>query len=153
MGTNSSMKITFYGHFGTLNTGNESTLLAIVSRLRAHSPDCEIACVCSNPESLTAAQGLDAIKIGGQISQNLEPRRCARRAAQTAIGGARQEFGQYVRAVRALRGTDALIIPGTGLLTDAYGMVPWGPYNTFKWTLAARLRGCKVLVVRSVRGP
>ena len=147
------MKITFYGHFGTLNTGNESTLLAIVSRLRAHSPDCEIACVCSNPESLTAAQGLDAIAISTRSARIWNRDAALGERLRTAIGGARQEFGQYVRAVRALRGTDALIIPGTGLLTDAYGMVPWGPYNTFKWTLAARLRGCKVLVVSVGAGP
>ena len=131
------MKITFYGHFGTLNTGNESTLLAIVSRLRAHSPDCEIACVCSNPESLTAAQGLDAIAISTRSARIWNRDAALGERLRTAIGGARQEFGQYVRAVRALRGTDALIIPGTGLLTDAYGMVPRFPYNTFKRTLAA----------------
>ena len=33
------MKISFFGHFGTLNTGNESTLIAILTRLRAIFPD------------------------------------------------------------------------------------------------------------------
>ena len=40
-----------------------------------------------------------------------------------------------------------LIVPGTGLLTDAYGLGGWGPYSLFKWSLAAKLRGCRVLFV------
>ena len=46
-----------------------------------------------------------------------------------------------------------LIVPGTGLLTDAYGLLGWGPYNLMKWTLAARLRGCRVLFVSVGAGP
>ena len=32
------LKIGLFGHFGTVNTGNESTLLAILSHLRARPP-------------------------------------------------------------------------------------------------------------------
>ena len=46
-----------------------------------------------------------------------------------------------------------LIIPGTGLLTDAYGLSGWGPYNLFKWSLIAKLRGCEVLFVSVGAGP
>ena len=46
-----------------------------------------------------------------------------------------------------------LIIPGTGLLTDAYGLTGWGPYNLFKWSLIAKLRGCEVLFVSVGAGP
>jgi polysaccharide pyruvyl transferase WcaK-like protein len=47
-----------------------------------------------------------------------------------------------------------LIIPGTGFLTDGYGLFPaWGPYYLFKWILMARLCGCKVLFVSVGAGP
>jgi polysaccharide pyruvyl transferase WcaK-like protein len=46
-----------------------------------------------------------------------------------------------------------LIIPGTGLLTDAYGLSAEGPYNLFKWSLLAKLRGCKLLFVSVGAGP
>ena len=46
-----------------------------------------------------------------------------------------------------------LIIPGTGLLTDAYGLVSWGPYNMFKWSLVAKACHCKVLFVSVGAGP
>lgn len=60
---------------------------------------------------------------------------------------------QYVRAFRKLKGTDILIVPGTGLVTDAFGLGSWGPYNQFKWTLMAKLRRSRVLFVSVGAGP
>jgi polysaccharide pyruvyl transferase WcaK-like protein len=60
---------------------------------------------------------------------------------------------QYVRAFRKLKGTDMLIVPGTGLVTDAFGLGSWGPYNQFKWTLMAKLRRSRVLFVSVGAGP
>jgi polysaccharide pyruvyl transferase WcaK-like protein len=53
----------------------------------------------------------------------------------------------------ALKGTDVFIVPGTGLLTDAYGLTNWGPYSTFKWSLIAKMRGCRLLFVSVGAGP
>ena len=64
-----------------------------------------------------------------------------------------EELKQYGRAFKELKGADMLIVPGTGLLTDAYGFSSWGPYNLFKWSLMARLRGCRVLHVSVGAGP
>ena len=52
-----------------------------------------------------------------------------------------------------LRRTDMLIIPGTGLLTDAYGLLGWGPYNLLKWSLIAKVCRCKLLFVSIGAGP
>ena len=46
-----------------------------------------------------------------------------------------------------------LIVPGTGLLTDAYGLLQWGPYNLFRWSSIAKLCGCKLLFVSVGAGP
>jgi polysaccharide pyruvyl transferase WcaK-like protein len=46
-----------------------------------------------------------------------------------------------------------LIVPGTGLLTDAYGLLNWGPYNLFKWSLMARVCRCKLRFVSIGAGP
>ena len=46
-----------------------------------------------------------------------------------------------------------LIVPGTGLLTDAYGLLNWGPYNLLKWSLIAKLCRCKLLFVSIGAGP
>ena len=74
------------------------------------------------------------------------------RLAMAPVGIA-AEFGQWIRAFRMLKGSTMLIVPGTGLLTDAYGLLGWGPYNIMKWSVAARLRGCKVLFVSVGAGP
>ena len=67
--------------------------------------------------------------------------------------GVAAELRQYVRAFRKLKGTDMLIVPGTGLLTDAYGLSNWGPYSMFKWILMAKLRRSRVLFVSVGAGP
>jgi len=53
----------------------------------------------------------------------------------------------------ALKGADTLIVPGTGLLSDAFGLFRWGPYNVLKWSLAAKVRRCKLLFVSVGAGP
>jgi polysaccharide pyruvyl transferase WcaK-like protein len=46
-----------------------------------------------------------------------------------------------------------LIVPGTGLLTDADGLFNWGPYGLFKWSLIAKVCRCKLLLVSVGAGP
>jgi polysaccharide pyruvyl transferase WcaK-like protein len=70
-----------------------------------------------------------------------------------AVLGLAEEVRECIRAWRVLEGTDVFVIPGTGLLTDAFGLSGMGPYGLFKWSLTARLRGCKVLFVSVGAGP
>src|SRR5262249_33992535 len=60
---------------------------------------------------------------------------------------------RWAKGLMKLRTTDALIIPGTGLLTDAYGLTGWGPYNLFKWSLIAKICRCKLFFVSIGAGP
>ena len=149
------MKITFYGHFGSLNTGNESTLRAIHSCLLALAPDSEFSCVCSYPEMVSAREGIEALPINARVVKLWNHDEGVRwdRRLTGAFVGLKEELREYVRAFRSLDGTDVLIVPGTGLLTDAYGIAGWGPYNQFKWALMAKLRGCKVVFLSVGVGP
>ena len=146
-------KICFFGHFGTLNTGNESTLVAILSRLRALYPDREFCCICSNPEAVVARYGIEAIPISSRSVRIWDRRARLRTRLRMAFSGLSGEVRQYVRAFRTLEEADMLIVPGTGLLNDAYGLSGWGPYGLFKWSLMAKLRGCRVLFVSVGAGP
>jgi polysaccharide pyruvyl transferase WcaK-like protein len=38
-------------------------------------------------------------------------------------------------------------------VTDAFGLSGWGPYGLLKWSLVARLRGCKIVVLSVGAGP
>ena len=147
------MKVSFFGNFGSLNTGNESTLLAVLSRIRSSFPESELCCICPHPESVEARDGIDAVPITSRAVRIWDRDLPLGRRFVGAIAGARGEFGQYARAFQTLKGTDMLIVPGTGLLTDAWGLSSWGPYSLFKWSMMAKLRGCRIVFVSVGAGP
>jgi len=147
------LKVSLFGHFGSENSGNESTLLAILARLRSVSPESEFCCICTNPGVVTARDGIEAAPITTRAARIWNRDLPLAIRVPMAFVGVGAELRQYVRAFRTLEGTDILIVPGTGLMTDAYGLAAWGPYNSFKWSLMAKLRGCKVLFVSIGAGP
>jgi polysaccharide pyruvyl transferase WcaK-like protein/SAM-dependent methyltransferase len=151
--TERPLKISLFGHFGSPNVGNESTLLATLARLRARFPDSEIRCICTIPETVIARDGIDAIPISTRTLKIWDRALPIGRRVPMAFAGLGAEAQQYLRAFAQLDGTDMLIVPGTGVLTDAYGLSYWGPYSLFKWVLAAKLRRVKVLLVSVGAGP
>ena len=54
--------------------------------------------------------------------------------------------------VRTLRQTDALIVPGTGLLNDAYTSIIGARKDMFRWA-ARETCGCKLLFLSVGAGP
>jgi polysaccharide pyruvyl transferase WcaK-like protein len=146
-------KISFFGHFGTGNSGNEATLLAIVSRFRLRFPTCEFCCICSYPENVAATLGIQAVPHTVRSVRIWDRQVPLGRRLRMAFRGLSEEPREYIRAWRTLKGTDVFIIPGTGLLTDAFALAGWGPYGLFKWSVMARLRGCRVMFVSVGAGP
>jgi polysaccharide pyruvyl transferase WcaK-like protein len=151
--THRSPRISFFGHFGSSNSGNESTLLAILSRLRSLSPESEFLCICSNPEVVAARDGIEAIPITTRLDRIWDRDIPLVKRVPMAFVRVGAELRQYRSAFRKLRGTDMLIVPGTGLLTDAFGIAKWGPQNMFKWVLMAKLRRSRVFFVSVGAGP
>lgn len=147
------MNISFYGGFGLGNFGNEATLQAALDSFHRLVPDAEVNCICSNPEIAAAIHKiattpmLDAV-ITGWRSKN----RILTVLRALAIG-VPSELYRWIEAFRTLRGTDLFIVPGTGLLTDAFGVQGWGPYSLFKWSAVAKLRGCKIAFISVGAGP
>ena len=146
-------KISFFGNFGTTNSGNEGTLLAIVSRLRLLFPTCELCCICSYPENVAATLGIEAVPHTVRSVRIWDRQVPLGRRLRMAFRGLSEEPREYIRAWRTLKGTDMLIVPGTGLITDALDLAGWGPYGVFKWSVMARLRGCRVMFVSVGAGP
>ena len=147
------MKIAFFGHFGMGNFGNESTLHATLYHLRLFFPHAEVNCITTGPDGTTAIHGIEAIPISGTVERRWRIRNPVVKLLRKAFIGIPTELYQWLDALRTLRGTDMLIIPGTGLLTDAYGLLNWGPYNLFKWSLAAKICRCKLLFLSVGAGP
>ena len=146
-------KVHFYGHFGSRNFGNEITLQTILFHQRRLLPDSEPVCICSYPDALAASEGIATIAIDRAIVREWKITNPVSKLARKVLIGVPCEIYRWLDAFRALKGSKMFIVPGTGLLTDAFGLRQWGPYNLFKWTLLARLRGAKVFFVSVGAGP
>lgn len=147
------MRISLFGHFGSMNSGNEATLFAVASRLRVVFPDSALYCICTNTQNVTAALGIEAVPHTLRSARIWDRQLRLGKRLRTAFLGLSEELREYIRASKVLKGTDVFIVPGTGLLTDAWGLSGWGPYGLAKWTLMARLRGCRVMFVSVGAGP
>jgi polysaccharide pyruvyl transferase WcaK-like protein len=146
-------KITFFGNFGTDNFGNEATLQAIHFNLLRLAPEAEFACICTFPANVSATNGIAAFPIGPPGVTGWAPKTRAGRLLRKVVIGIPNELYRWVYAFRKLKGTDALIVPGTGLLMDSHDLLGWGPYGLFKWSALAKMRGCKLLFVSVGAGP
>jgi polysaccharide pyruvyl transferase WcaK-like protein len=128
----------------------------MLSHLRRLRPDAELTCICTHPEVAAATHHVRAVPVarsplGGWIPQSL-PARLLRKICRVCLVLAGEPYA-WLKALTVLRGTEMLIVPGTGLLTDAYGLLGAGPYNLVKWTLMARASGCRVIFVSVGAGP
>jgi polysaccharide pyruvyl transferase WcaK-like protein len=146
-------KIAFYGHFDSTNFGNESTLQAILYHLRCFQPDAEVTCISTRPEATVLTHHISAIPISDTYLQSWVPRNPLMRVLRKICVGLPSELHRWVKGLIRLSRTDMLIIPGTGLLTDAYGLLGWGPYNLLKWSVIAKICRCKLLFVSIGAGP
>jgi polysaccharide pyruvyl transferase WcaK-like protein len=146
-------KIAFFGHFDSTNFGNESTLQAILYNLRCFQPDAEVICISTGPEATVTTHHIEAVPLSETFFKSWVPRNPVTRALRKIFIGLPSVPYQWVKALMRLRCTDILIIPGTGLLTDAYGLLSWGPYNLFKWSLIAKVCRCKLFFVSIGAGP
>jgi polysaccharide pyruvyl transferase WcaK-like protein len=149
---NNRNTIAFFGHFDSTNFGNESTFLTILYHLRCFQPNAEFICISTGPEAVAAVHHVKSIPVGSITKY--------RRSRNPVVGIGRwifiyslHEIYQWIKCLIKLSGVDVLIIPGTGLLTDAYGLARWGPYILFKWSLIAKICRCKLLFVSVGAGP
>jgi polysaccharide pyruvyl transferase WcaK-like protein len=146
-------RIALFGHFGAGNFGNESTLQALLWHLRHLMPDAEVTCICSAPEIVAAEYKIATLPISGVVVKPWTLRNPAARLFRKVFVGVPSELYRWLRGVKTLRGADVLIIVGTGLLTDAFSLAGWGPYSTFKWSVIAKLCGCRLMFVSVGAGP
>jgi len=146
-------KVAFFGHFDATNFGNESTLQAILYHFRCFQPEAEVICISTGPEATMATHHIEAIPVAETFIKSWVPRNPLTRVLRRVCIGLPSEPYRWVKGLMRLRRTDMLVIPGTGLLTDAYGLLSWGPYNLLKWSLIAKVCRCKLLFVSVGAGP
>ena len=152
-------KISFIGVFGQQNLGNECTLQAIIHQFRKLFSNAEMNCICTVPADASKRHGIPAFPISDLKKKRMPSNEVSRKDhrllkwMRIMFVRAPMELWDYFYAARVLKGTDALVVPGTGFLTD-WVSAPFGwPYLVFKWAVVSKLCGCKLLFVSVGVGP
>ena len=150
-------RVWLFGHFGVGNGlgnfGNDSTLLAVLYNLRRLLPNVDVNCICTAPAITAANYNINALPVSRSMIQAWKPGSRAGRAFRSLVFGVPCEIYRWLDGLMTFRRTDVVIVPGTGLISDAYGLRGWGPYSLFKWSLIAKIRGCKWLFLSVGAGP
>ena len=138
------MRIAFWGNFGALNLGNECTLAAAVANFRARLSDAEMLAICRGPEDVAARHGIGGTAISARAGPT-----GARRYPKPVrlLRLAWLEAAEWLRAFRYAASIDALLITGSGILSDEDEGILGLPYELLKWSLVIKLRGKKLCYV------
>jgi len=144
--------IAIFGHFDGTNLGNESILQAALYHLHRIQPDAEVTCICTGPRTTASVYHVKAIPSARTYVSFWAPRsRLGKLARKFCV--AMGEPIRWLDGIATLWHADILIVPGTGLLTDAYGLTGWGPYSLFRWSVTAKLCRCRLAFVSVGAGP
>ncbi len=149
-------RIAFFGIFGIQNLGNECTLQAILYNIRKRLPGEDIYAISFNPDDTSRRHNLAAVAVSQQNPAGVlrwgglwrGPAKLLRICLRILY-----ELMNWFTAIKTLRGTDLVVMTGTGMLTDYMTTALGFPYHVFRWTAAARLAGCKVQFVGVGVGP
>ncbi len=151
--------LTFLGNFGSGNLGNEFTLRSIVQNTRKYLPDARLHCVCPGPEGASAIHDVSASRMTYRNDPAYVSRDSSRykhplfRFLRRLFVRLPLELIEWRDAFRRLKNTDLLIMPGTGMLGD-FGIGPLDlHYQILKWSIVARMRGCRPVFVSVGAGP
>lgn len=147
------LTIAFFGHFDSTNFGNESSLQAMLYNIRHFEPDAKLFCISSGPEATSATHHIRAVPLAARFIKLWMPRNTLSRILHKICIAVPTEAYRWLNSFVLLKHVDMLIVPGTGLLTDAYGLLGWGPYTLLRWSLIAKLCGCRVFLVSVGAGP
>jgi polysaccharide pyruvyl transferase WcaK-like protein len=140
-------RIALFGGYGGGNFGNDASLEAIATFLRAERPEAELSSICSGPEFVAERYGLPAIanamrpksKLGNTLDKIL--------LRQPSL------WSSWLHCLNALGRYDTVLVSGTGVFDD-FRDSPFGwPCRLLRWSLAARARGVKVSYVSVGAGP
>ena len=152
-------KVSFFGNFGTQNLGNECTLQAAVYNVRKYLPDVEVSCICSDDQDTRDRHNIPAFPMRTQNARKVKYKWVFNRKTPIIKYLRRifiripMEIFEWVTAFETLKGTDMLVMTGTGMLGD-FGIGPFElHYEILKWTTLAKLRRSRILFLCVGGGP
>lgn len=141
-------RIGLLGQFGIGNLGNDGSLEAMLSFLRARFPSAKLVCICSDPAFVEHRFGVPAVPL-----RRPGPSQGFARAANRLLLGMPGRIANIAHAIHVASALDVLLVPGTGVLDD-FGERPFGlPYDIWRWSFAAKRAGAKLGFVSIGAGP
>lgn len=142
------MKIGLLGQFGAGNSGNDGSLEAMATFLRRARPDAELLCICSKPEVVEAAFGMEAVPVGMP-----PPRSRLYRAINSLLRDVPRKIHNVLFCFACTRDLDLLLVPGTGILDDFREAAFGWPFVLLRWCIAATASGTRIAFVNIGAGP
>lgn len=153
--SSTASRIVLYGHFGSGNIGNDSSLEAMLHAIRKYRPTAEVICICNGPQVVKERFGIETMQIGA--THNVENEESADRIVslfKKILRRISSEIEFWVRRARWFRPGDQFIVVGTGAVDDMAVKHPWNaPYELYKWCSVAKLGGARLVFLSVGVGP
>jgi polysaccharide pyruvyl transferase WcaK-like protein/glycosyltransferase involved in cell wall biosynthesis len=164
------------GHYGNANLGDEAIIHAVMTEVRRRRGN--LLAVSNNPADTAWRHDVPAVSlhsgerreaghgaahvpapddpVPARPARRAGVLRAARRAAGRVVrglGGVGAEVASSWRILRHLRRVDLLLVAGSNQMLDNFGG-PWEfPYINLKWSILARMAGCRVAWISVGAGP
>lgn len=150
-----TVKVALYGHFGSGNIGNDSTLQAALENMRELLPSARFTCVCNGPEDVHERFGVEAVPINYfDVRSKQHAVRSKWAKLKRKIAWPIREARLWVDRIRWFRGVDLFVIVGTGAVDDMAVATPWdAPFALYKWCKCAKSGGARVAFLSVGVGP
>jgi polysaccharide pyruvyl transferase WcaK-like protein len=142
-------KIVLYGHFGSGNIGNDSSLEAALYHIKRYRPDANILCVCKSPHEVMRRLGIQALPLSGIHADEQSLSRIKRLLLRLM-----DEIQFWFQRPSWYQQGDQFIVVGTGAVDDMAVRRPWhAPYELYKWCKTAKMGGARVVFLSVGVGP
>jgi polysaccharide pyruvyl transferase WcaK-like protein len=140
------LRIALVGGFGIGNFGNDASLEAVAAFLRSERPDAELSCICTKPVETSA-------KFAGPVWPTVLRPRGVWRWLDMALLRLPSLAANWIYSLTVLDRFDVVLFPGTGVFDDFLDTPLGWPSRLLRWSLAARLRGVRVVFLSVGAGP
>lgn len=137
------LRVGLFGILGSGNLGNDGSLDAMVTFVRARRPDTQLDFMCMGPEQMTSRYGVPSTHLqwyqahAGSVPGVPAP----------LLKVAGRMFDTF-RILAWVRRHDVVIVPGMGVLEATLPLRPWAfPYAMLCLGAAGRLAGTKVALI------
>lgn len=146
-------KIVLYGHCGSGNIGNDSSLEAMLYHIKKYQPDVDVICVCNGPREVSRRFGIQTLSMSGSDADKRPSGGLPSRLVRLWLHLAHEILFWLQRPGWFWPG-DRFIVVGTGAVDDMGVRRPWhAPYELYKWCKAAKMGGAQVIFMSVGVGP